>query len=121
MLIFQCFTTNEGNVIEITSKDNFEEEVLQAKLPVIAKFETEWCGACKIMEPIYAKASQDFEGKIKFVKVDADHLKEIAQEYKIAGIPAFIFFKDGKDIEKIEGGMDEEDFVEVIKEVFKFV
>jgi thioredoxin 1 len=108
---------NTANIINIENKEDFKTKVLESEIPVIVKFETEWCGACKEMTPAYAKASEEFKDKIKFVTVDAEKLADTAKELKISGVPAFIFIKEGKAESKIEGGMEEADFIDWIEEV----
>ena len=109
----------DTNIFKINSEADFSRKVLDSDKPVIVKFETDWCGACKTMAPVFEKSADEFVGKMKFTQVDADKQKELAQRYEIKGVPTFIFFKDGKIVEKIEGGMDEDDFVNKIKEIIK--
>lgn len=109
----------DTNIIKIDSEDEFSKKVFDSKKPVVVKFETDWCGACTTMAPIFEKSADEFIDQMKFTQVDADKQKELAQKYEIKGVPTFIFFKDGKIIEKIEGGMNEDDFKNKIKEIIK--
>ncbi len=109
----------DTNILKINSESDFSKKVLNCDKPVIVKFETDWCGACKTMAPVFEKSADEFVGKMKFTQVDADKQKELATKYEVKGVPTFIFFKDGKIVEKIEGGMDENDFKEKIKEIIK--
>lgn len=84
---------------------NFETEVLQSELPVLVDFFASWCGPCKMMAPLVEKMAEKYEGKMKIGKLDVDEDMEIAQKYRVASIPTFIFFKNGEAVETFVGGM----------------
>jgi len=84
---------------------NFEAEVLQSDIPVLVDFYAEWCGPCKMMGPIVEKLAEKYEGKVKIGKLNVDDCMEIAQRYRVASIPTFIFFEGGKEVETVVGGM----------------
>ena len=78
------------------NKDNFEKEVLQSKMPVVVDFWATWCGPCRIFSPIIEEVSKEYEGKIKFAKLDVDSAQEIAAKYNIMSIPTVLLFAEGK-------------------------
>lgn len=84
---------------------NFESEVLQSNIPVLVDFYAEWCGPCKMMGPIVEKLAEKYEGKVKIGKLNIDDDMEIAQKYRVASIPTFIFFEGGEAVETVVGGM----------------
>lgn len=84
---------------------NFESEVLQSDIPVLVDFYAEWCGPCKMMGPIVEKLAEKYEGKVKIGKLNIDDDMEIAQKYRVASIPTFIFFEGGEAVETVVGGM----------------
>ena len=110
-------TIKDENIILITKEEDYKKEIENNKEPVIAKFYTNWCGACIQMEPAYKKAANKFKGKIKFVKIDSGKLGPLSEGLNIQGVPTFIFFKDGKEVERHVGGMPEDEFIEKV-EVF---
>lgn len=84
-----------SNVIEITDA-SFEEEVLKSEIPVLLDFWAEWCGPCKSLSPIVDETSKDYEGKIKFAKINVDVNPDTTKEFGIRGIPTLILFKNGE-------------------------
>ena len=89
----------------IFTEQNFETEVLQSELPVLVDFFAQWCGPCKMMAPLVEKMAEKYEGKMKIGKLDVDDAMEIAQKYRVASIPTFIFFKNGEAVATFVGGM----------------
>lgn len=85
--------------------DNFEKEVLQASTPVLVDFYADWCGPCKMMAPVVEKMAEEFEGRIKVGKCNVDENMQLAQQYRISNIPAFMIFKDGKPADLFVGAM----------------
>jgi len=90
------------NIIEV-QKANFEQEVMQAGLPVVVDFFATWCGPCKMMAPVLEAFAEEFAGKLKFAKVDVDDNQALAMSFHITGVPTLIIFKGGKAIDTIVG------------------
>ena len=94
-------------MLELT-KDNFDEEVIKSDLPVIVDFWAEWCGPCKMLGPIFEEISKDYEGRLKFAKLNTEHEPEIPGQLGIMGIPTMILFKGGKEIGRLVGALPKE-------------
>ncbi len=75
---------------------SFEEEVIKSKMPVLVDIWATWCGPCRIFSPIIEEVSKEYEGKVKFVKVDADANEGIARRYNIMSIPTALLIVNGK-------------------------
>jgi len=75
---------------------NFDAEVLDSKTPVIVDIWAEWCGPCRMYSPVIDEVSKDYEGKIKFVKVNADDSEKVVQKYNVTSIPTTLLVKDGQ-------------------------
>lgn len=82
---------------------NFEEEVLGSKVPVLVDFWAEWCMPCRMIAPIIDELAEEFEGKIRVGKLNVDENPATAQKYGIMSIPTLIIFKNGTIVEQIVG------------------
>ncbi len=70
-------------------------ETINSGMPTIVDCYTEWCGPCKMINPIFAKLAAEYDGKVKFIKVDLDIAPSIARHFKIMGVPTLMLIKDG--------------------------
>ncbi len=91
----------------------FKQEVLDQKGFVFVDFHAEWCGPCKMTEPIIEQLSGEIKD-VSFVKVDVDQNAEIASQFSVFSIPTFIVFKDGKVVNQFVGAMGKEGFLKEI-------
>lgn len=101
------------SVAHIT-QDNFQKEVLDSKGVVFVDFYADWCGPCKVTEPIVEELAKE-NAEIKFLKVDVDANPQLATQYSIFSIPTFMIFKDGKMVSQLVGARGKEGFVEELK------
>ncbi len=85
------------------SQDEFQTEVLDSDTPVLVDFWAEWCGPCKMIAPIVDEIADEYDGKLRVAKVDADANQDILINYGIMGIPTLILFKGGEAVERITG------------------
>ena len=81
-------------IVHVTDS-SFDDEVLNAKVPVLVDFWAEWCGPCKMIAPVLNEIADEYAGKLKVCKVDVDANPEIPPKFGIRGIPTLILFKDG--------------------------
>lgn len=81
----------------------FEAEVLKSSLPVLVDFTAIWCGPCKMLEPVVQQLSQDWAGKVKFVKMDVDDNSTLAVKYGVMGVPTLILFVNGAPVQRLSG------------------
>ena len=90
------------HVLEVTDS-NFEQEVLRADKPVLVDFWAEWCGPCHAIAPSVAKMAAEYDGRAVVAKLNADDYPDILGRYGIMGIPTLIYFKDGKEVDRVVG------------------
>ena len=83
------------------STENFQTEVLNSELPVLVDFYADWCGPCKMMAPLVEKMAEKYEGRMKIGKLNVEEAMEIAQKYRVANIPTFMFFKNGQAVNSV--------------------
>ncbi|MEA5138903.1 thioredoxin domain-containing protein [Arcicella rigui] len=98
--------SKENNEAKGYSKSEIDA-LLNTKGLVILDFFASWCGPCLKMMPTVDKLSQELTGSVKFIKVDADASKAVVEEYKVDEIPTFIIFKDGKQVKRSTGYLEE--------------
>ncbi len=91
-----------GNVLEVTDQ-SFDQEVLQAPVPVLVDFWAEWCGPCKMLAPTVEALASEYAGKVKVAKVNVDENIATASRYRIQGIPTLLLFKNGEVREQLVG------------------
>lgn len=77
----------------IVNNDNFNAEVLGADVPVLVDFYADWCMPCKMFGPVLESVAEDYEDKLKVVKINIDDSPELAQKYFIMSIPTIKLFK----------------------------
>ena len=104
---------------ELTFNDqNFEEEVLKSKIPVLVDFWAPWCGPCKMQGPVMEELAEDYEGKdVKIGKLNVDEASQTASKFQIMSIPTIIIFKGGKPIEQMVGVQDKNALAEKIDKI----
>ena len=86
---------------------NFNEEVIESKIPVLVDIFATLCGPCKMVGPIVEKLAEEFEGKVKVGKLDVDESPETPENYNVMSVPTLLFFKDGELVDQIVGGVAE--------------
>ena len=94
----------ESNVMHIDGKQ-FQDEVVKSGKPVIVDFYADWCGPCQAMAPVLDQLSKEYDGKVKFVKVDTDDNQELAGQFGIMSIPTMMFFSKGKVEDMLVGAV----------------
>ena len=98
------------------TKENFEKEVVQSKLPVVIDVYATWCGPCQYMSPIVEELEKELGSFYKFTKINVDEAREISIQYGVTSVPTFVFIKNNQVMGKVVGAMSKEDLATKIKD-----
>ncbi len=85
------------------SEATFQREVLESSVPVLVDFTAVWCQPCKMLDPVVRQLAEEWDGKVKVVKLDVDDNADLATDYTVMGVPTLILFKGGQPVERVTG------------------
>ena len=85
------------------SDSTFQQEVLDADGPVVVDFWAPWCGPCRAVDPIFEELATEYEGRVRFVKLNIDENLATAGRYNVLSIPTAILFEGGEERETVMG------------------
>ena len=97
--------------VKYVTETDFQTEVLSEEKPVLVDFTAGWCPPCKMVDPIVKQLAQDWEGKVKVVKLDADQNPNLLMQYGVLGIPTLMLFRGGQVKERVTGYQPKEKLV----------
>jgi len=87
----------------VVTTDTFEAEVRQATQPVLVDFWGPRCGPCLALMPLVEQLSEQFDGKLKVVKVNANENRRLCVQLKVMSLPTFLFFVHGQEVDRLTG------------------
>lgn len=99
--------------------DDFEKEVLESDLPVVVDFSAPWCGPCKTIDPLLEDlAANEWNGKIKVVKLNADESPQAVMRCGVMGLPTLLLFNHGQCVEgfRVTGYKPKKKLIEEVEE-----
>ncbi len=91
--------------VPVTSAEDFDELVRDAKAPVLVDYWADWCGPCRMVAPELEKLAAQQQGRVVVAKVDTEALPGVAGRFQIRSIPTMILFRDGRESKRISGAM----------------
>ncbi len=102
-------------MIEI-NKDNFDQEVLRSDKPVIVDFWGPRCSPCLALLPKIEDLAKEYEGKVKFCKVDTNANRRLAISQKVMGLPTVVLYKNGQKVKELARDVTVDDIEKIILE-----
>ncbi|MEM1690983.1 MAG: thioredoxin [Thermofilaceae archaeon] len=78
-------------------------ELLHKCKVVLADFWAEWCGPCRMVEPIVEEVARKYASRIAVAKVNVDENSDLAAEHGVLSIPTLIIFNNGREVKRLVG------------------
>ena len=120
---------NRSGLVESLTKESFLQKVFnyeqnkewkfEGKLPCIVDFYADWCGPCKMVEPILKELAQEYQGKLNIYRVDTQAQQELAAAFGIQSIPSILFVPLNDKPQMSVGALPKKTLKKAIKEVLK--
>ena len=101
-------------ITKVSDTKTWETDVMSSSIPVFVDFWAEWCGPCRMVGPVVEELSGDFDGKVKFVKVNVDEANELASKYNVFSIPTLMIFNNGEVVAQQVGAASKDTYKNMI-------
>jgi len=114
--VFRCdkYIKITMGVTQISDAKSWEIDVINSDIPVFVDFWAEWCGPCRMVGPVVEELATDYDGKVKFVKVNVDEANELASKYNVFSIPTLILLNKGEIVSQQVGAASKESYQSMI-------
>ena len=108
-------------ITKVSDTKTWEIDVIGSPVPVFVDFWAEWCGPCRMVGPVVEELAVDFDGKVKFVKVNVDEANELATKYNVFSIPTSLILNKGKVIAQQVGAGSKDMYKNMIDNALKSI
>lgn len=95
---------------------NFQQQVVSSKVPVVVDFWAPWCMPCRMVTPIIEQLAQEYTGKVAVGKMNVDENPQTASQFAIMSIPTVMVFKNGKPVKSLIGAQSKDNYKKMIEE-----
>ena len=93
-----------AHTMEVTDS-TFDQEVIKSDTPVLVDFWADWCAPCKVIAPLVEELAEEYDGQVKFAKLDVDSNPQTDMTYGVRGIPTLLIFSDGQPVKQVVGAV----------------
>ena len=102
IIVINC-ACNDIRLVEL-NLDNYQKEFIECEIPIVIYAWAEWCKPCKLLSPVIERLAIFYEKKVKFIKVNVDDNRKLLENFRpFRGLPVLIFYKNGKEVDRIIG------------------
>ncbi len=106
--------TQHQNLTVKLTEANFDG-LISGDKPVFADFWADWCGPCKVMDPVVERLAARYSGSVVFGKVNVDEEMNLSSRYQVYSIPTFLVFKRGQPMDAVIGAVSEASLERLLK------
>lgn len=96
-------TAANSAVVEVSSREEFKKEVLEAQGPVLVDLWAAWCAPCQAQLPIVERVASQAGNRARVVKVNVDETGDVAQDLRVSSIPTLVLFNNGVEMKRFVG------------------